>query len=258
MSDVRIGFTLDNGVLSIDPIAFRESAGSIAGQLKLAPGNGAFTLDAVLDVENWHVGPLASEGQERSTLPAFTGRFELSGSGRSMHQIMTSANGKLAFTQGGGQVQMMLGSRLFGDLVLEVLRTFNPVRSAEEFTTVECAIYDVVVTDGVATIENLALQTDKLTIVSQGSINFEDEALNLTMRAKPREGIGISLGGVANSLLKLGGTLRKPQMGIDAAGTVTTTGAAVATGGLSLLARGLWDRVSAEVDICKDLNTEGQ
>jgi hypothetical protein len=32
---------------------------------------------------------------------------------------------------------------------------------------------------------------------------------------------------------------------------MTTTGAAVATGGLSLLAKSLWDRVKAQGDICK-------
>jgi hypothetical protein len=34
---------------------------------------------------------------------------------------------------------------------------------------------------------------------------------------------------------------------------MTTTGAAVATGGLSLLAKGLWDRAKASADICEDL-----
>jgi len=60
----------------------------------------------------------------------------------------------------------------------------------------------------------------------------------------------VSLGGVVNSFLKVGGTLANPSLGVDAAGSVTATGAAVATGGLSVLAKGLWDRVSAEADIC--------
>ena len=39
--------------------------------------------------------------------------------------------------------------------------------------------------------------------IAKGSINFEDEKLNLTMRASPREGLGISIGSVANSFFKL-------------------------------------------------------
>lgn len=72
----------------------------------------------------------------------------------------------------------------------------------------------------------------------------------MTLRTKTREGLGVSLGGVAHSFLKVGGTLSDASMGLDAAGSVTTTGTAVATGGLSVLANGLWDRVSAEADIC--------
>jgi hypothetical protein len=56
--------------------------------------------------------------------------------------------------------------------------------------------------------------------------------------------------------MKLGGTLQNPKLQIDAASSVTTTGAAVATAGLSLLARGLWDRVTAESDMCKEINVE--
>jgi hypothetical protein len=47
--------------------------------------------------------------------------------------------------------------------------------------------------------------------------------------------------------------LKKPQVGIDPTSSATTTGVAVATAGLSLLAKGLWDRAAAEKSICKQL-----
>ncbi len=165
---------------------------------------------------------------------------------------MTSSNGKLSFTQGAGRVKDLVSSRPFGDLMLQVIRTLNPLRTAEEYTTLECGIYVVDVEDGVATIENLAIQTDKITFVTKGSVNFGTEQLSLSVQAKPREGLGISIGGVANSFLKLGGTLQSPRLQIDPTASVAATGAAVATGGLSLIAKGLWDRVTAESDICKD------
>jgi hypothetical protein len=45
--------------------------------------------------------------------------------------------------------------------------------------------------------------------------------------------------------------LRAPKIVVDVGKTAATTGAAVATGGLSLLARGLWNRLSAETSICE-------
>jgi len=89
-----------------------------------------------------------------------------------------------------------------------------------------------------------------------GNVNLGSERLNLSLQATPRKGLGISIGSVANQFLKLGGTLRSPQLPLDATGSMTTTGAAGATGGLSLLAKGRWDRVKAQGDICKALAKE--
>jgi len=128
------------------------------------------------------------------------------------------------------------------------------LRRTQKYKTVDCGIYELDVKDGMATIKTFAIQTDVMTVVANGTINLTNERLDINFRAKPREGIGISLGTVANQFLSLGGTLAQPKISIDAQRSVTTTGAAVATGGLSLLARGMWDRLSAEASICEKVD----
>jgi hypothetical protein len=147
-------------------------------------------------------------------------------------------------------VKELFGSAIFKDVFLQVLRTLNPFRRSRDYQILECGIYDVTIAGGVATIDNFAIQTDTMTTVASGTVNLKSEKLDIAFRAKPREGIGISLGTVANQLLEVRGTLQSPRIAVDAGRTATTTGAAVATGGLSLLARGLWDRLSAEASIC--------
>ena len=203
-----------------------------------------------------HLGLLASEDQDRSTVPPVGGQIEIKGAGGSLHELMASSNGRMFLTQRQGRLKDLMASRLFGDLVLQIIRTLNPMQKAEEYTTLQCAVYAVNIEDGVATIEKFAIQTDKMAIIAKGYVNFENEELNLTMSAAPREGLGISIGGVANSFFKLGGTLRTPKLKIDPTASVATAGAAVATGGLSIVAKGLWDRVKAQTDICKDLVQE--
>jgi hypothetical protein len=88
-------------------------------------------------------------------------------------------------------------------------------------------------------------------VVASGTVEFETEKIGVTFRAKPREGVGIGLGTITNSFLALGGTLKSPRITIDPASSAVATGAAVATGGLSLLARGVWDRLSAASSICE-------
>jgi hypothetical protein len=134
--------------------------------------------------------------------------------------------------------------------LLKIVRALNPLREEEEYRTFDCGIYDIDIIDGVVKIENFALQTDTMTVIVLGDLDFNNEKLDLAIRAKPREGLGVSIGGVVNSFLKLGGTLKKPKLQVDPKGTVVTGGVAVATGGLSLLAKGLFDRFSADADVC--------
>src|SRR5690606_25808646 len=67
-----------------------------------------------------------------------------------------------------------------------------------------------------------------------------------------RSGTGISAGQLAE-LVRVGGTLAEPKAVPDtkaAFKTAASVGAAVATGGLSILAQGLLDRKSADADPC--------
>lgn len=250
-TDVDVSLRLVDGALSIDPIRLREGDGGFEGAIRLLPVTGGYSLDVSLGADDLHLGLVTPDSEGVAELPSLTGRVDISGTGVSMREIMASANGRVDFRQGSGKVKDVFATRIFRDIVSQVLRTLNPVRRESGYRTIDCGIYGVSISGGVATIEQFTLQTDAMTVVARGTVDLDTEELDIGFRAKPREGIGISLGSVANSLLRVRGTLRNPSVRLDAKGSVTTTGAAVATGGLSLLARGLWDRLSAEVDVCK-------
>ena len=248
--DVHIGVLLQDGAFRIEPIQLRDEYGSITGSFHLTPQDGSYSLQALLAVENLHAGLSATDNQDRSALPPISGELKFDGAGNNIRSIMASSNGSVSFRQGSGKVKELFGSAIFKDVFLQVLRTLNPFRRSRDYQILECGIYDVTIAGGVATIDNFAIQTDTMTTVASGTVNLKSEKLDIAFRAKPREGIGISLGTVANQLLEVRGTLQSPRIAVDAGRTATTTGAAVATGGLSLLARGLWDRLSAEASIC--------
>ena len=252
VTDLSVGFHLQDGSLSIDPIRFRDEPGSFDGSMSLEPLDEGYSFDLSLLIDDVHLKLLASADQDISEVPPLGGRVTLSGQGDSPHAIMATSNGEIELRQGAGRTKDGGGSMLFGDILLQVLRTLNPLQRSDSYRHVECGIYDVTITDGIATIKTVALQASRSTMVATGQINLRNEKLDIGFRANPREGIGISLGTVANQLLSLRGTLRSPSITIDAMSSVTTTGAAVATGGLSLLARGLWDRLSAEASICEE------
>jgi hypothetical protein len=69
--------------------------------------------------------------------------------------------------------------------------------------------------------------------------------------SKPRKGVGLSASAITNSYIRLGGTLLHPSIEIKPLEAVATTGVAVATMGISLVAKGLFDRVTAEKKVCE-------
>ena len=255
--DIRIGLKLEDRALTIAPVIFRESRGGLDGQLSLIPSQeeGVVELVGSLEIQDVRPGLLPEGETDRSILPAFNGTFAIEGTGASIHQIMASSNGKISIRQGSGRLRNS-SSMVFGDVILTILRTINPLQTKNQYRTIECGIYEVDIEEGVANLTEIALQSNILTLIASGRIKFDTEVIDLSVRSMPREGLGISIGGLANSFFKLGGTLRSPQVMIDTKSSATTTGAAVATGGLSLLAKGLFDRMSGSADICAKLNAD--
>jgi hypothetical protein len=53
------------------------------------------------------------------------------------------------------------------------------------------------------------------------------------------------------------GTLAAPRLAVDAKGTLISGGAAVATGGLSILARATWERLARSKNPCETATKQG-
>ena len=90
-----------------------------------------------------------------------------------------------------------------------------------------------------------------MTMLGKGKIDLNTEKLDFEWVTKPRKGIGLSATMITNPYIKLGGTLSNPSVQLKGVEAVASTGVAVATLGLSLVARGMFDRVTAEKKVCK-------
>jgi uncharacterized protein involved in outer membrane biogenesis len=251
--DFRLGLKIWDNVLDIKPISFRESDGIFAATVHLEPKDDGYALSFSTDVKDVRLGVMASPGQDPKTLPPINSKSSFESSGASPHEWMAAANGHVSIYQGAGRIRNMGGEKIFGDVLVQLLQVINPMYKEVPHTNVQCGIFEIDIVDGVATTETLAVQTDRMSIILNGNVAFDSEKLDFAVQTTPRKGLGLSIGGVVNQLIKIGGTMRKPQIGIDPVSSATTTGVAVATAGLSLLAKGLWDRAAAEKSICEEL-----
>ena len=139
----------------------------------------------------------------------------------------------------------------------DTLNTINPFRETDEYTDFECVIVPLSVVDGVtAAVPSVFASTDKIRFVIQGSVDLKTEKIRIGVRSTPRRIVSISAAELINPYLQVVGTLSSPRLAVDETGVLITGGAAVATAGLSLLAKGLWDRLSKSGDACKQMSEQ--
>ena len=107
-------------------------------------------------------------------------------------------------------------------------------------------------TDGLLqTAPGLAFKTDKITILSNGTINLNNEALDMDFQSNPSKTLNISASEFINPYIKVVGTLAKPAITLNPTRALISGTAAVTTGGLSILAKAAFDRIKGTQNPCE-------
>jgi hypothetical protein len=106
------------------------------------------------------------------------------------------------------------------------------------------------IVDGQATVSPVLMQSQKVAVVAGGKIDLRTEELKFDFNTRPRRGIGVTAGMFTNPFIELAGTLASPRIGVGAKGAASGA-AAAATGGVTVLAQGLLDRMLGQQDLCK-------
>ena len=116
-----------------------------------------------------------------------------------------------------------------------------------------CIVAPISIVDGkVSSDPNAFVSTERIRLTSKSTIDLKTEAIDMNLRSTPQKGLTISGGEIFNPYIKVVGTLASPRLAIDETGVLISGGAAVATGGLSVLAKATWDRVSRSREPCED------
>ena len=163
--------------------------------------------------------------------------FDVKSSGVSMHQLASRANGKIQISVGQAKLATSFLNK-GGDFVVTVLDAVNPLRKKSNQTVLECAVAYLPINNGlVSVVDTVGVETDRLDVVLNGTVNLNNEEINL--KIFPREKSGLTLGVDLGNLIKLQGTLQNPSSGINQAGVVNsavTIGLGILTGGATILA----------------------
>ena len=126
-----------------------------------------------------------------------------------------------------------------------LIGAINPFHSADPSTELQCAVVRLPLRNGVARVDrSIAVETKKFGATASGTLDFRNQTLDLAIKPQVREGVPLDVPQVAD-LVRFRGPFASPTVAIDsvaAAATVARIGAAVYTGGLSILGETLLSR----------------
>lgn len=245
---------LHQGKLSVTPLSAGVAGGQMNGDITLDASGNIPALNARLELKNILPAELPAI-QEKNLIREGRTHISFNGHGRgdSPAAIAGNLTGRLLVETGRGQLLSRTADLAGGDLLFSAFQMLNPLAEREATSQLVCGVLNFHIKEGIATADKgIALQTDKVNVLGSGVIDLRTEALDIRVRPRAREGVGIGLGTLSDSVY-IRGTLANPTPAADAAGiarTAATVGGAVATGGLSLIARGLFDRAVASDTPC--------
>lgn len=257
LRDIEVGFLLEPHRLELDPLTWRgERGGAMRGYAVLDDSGAEPVLDVEMSGKDLRLGLTAGPDQDPATIPSLELLLSLHGTGVTRREMASNLDGKVRAFGGPGLVASAGVNLLFSDFLSELFETLNPMAESSAYTSLECLVWGADIVAGRVTVDPMITHLEQFTILSKGSVNLQTEKLNLSFNTKPRKGLGITPGTVINTLIKVGGTLKKPAIEIDPAGAIVGGTAAVATAGLSIIAKSFSDRFLSSKDPCGDARKE--
>ena len=260
LTDVGLLGTVEDAVLLVKGFNFRSSENeNLAGTIEIhAKESGAEMLLAAQGAGFTLALPELSK-DERLALPRIGLDTVLHGTGATVRELAGSLDGYTHVNAGPGKVRPNALNFLTGDFLSQVLRTINPFSKTDPYTKVKCAAVLLRITDGIVTGRPaLVTQTERVNIFAAAKIDLKTEKLDVNVNTVPQKGLGLSLSDLINPYTNISGTLAKPTLTLDPQGAMIEGGVAVATGGISILAKRFAERYLTAADACGKAVSEAE
>jgi hypothetical protein len=209
LGDISFRATLKDGVFRVDPFRVRGWAGALIEsevEIDAAQQPPVIALDWIARQLNYGV-LLEQAGFAETVEGTLDITLRLSGSGRSRREFLGDANGQLIIV---GQ-QGRFGSRrldLWGsDLVTTML---SREWRRDDVTDLNCLVARISIEDGMASSDELLVDTRRITIGASGTLHLDTEELNLVFAPRPKRISLVSL----TSPVRVTGTIAAPEVAV--------------------------------------------
>ncbi len=246
-TNIHVEARLDPQGLEVPVAQAGLGGGTLSATLKAKPVESGVHAESTISGRDVTIGAVASSAGI-TVRPPVDINIQLSGKGSGLREMAGNLDGNITFSHGHGAI---LNSVITSDFVAELARLLNPLRQADTPTILQCGLVILNVKQGMVTTDIAMDQTNRLLITAMASTNLKNEQIEVLFTIMNREGIGVSATSIVNPYVKITGTLAKPTLSFAPTRAAISYGAAVASGGLSLLAKGVWDRLASSGQQCE-------
>jgi hypothetical protein len=196
---------LKDSVLKLQPLDFGIADGRVTSSITLDANQKPERGDIKADVQGLKLAPLFPTVKTmQEALGTLYGQAELVGHGTSVAELLGSSDGRASLAVDGGRISALL-VELIGLDVGEAILVLGPKHTQVQL---RCAVSGFAVKGGVATADSFVIDTDDTVIKVDGSIDLDNETLDLEAHPYPKDPSLFAL----RSPIVLQGALRKPKI----------------------------------------------
>jgi uncharacterized protein involved in outer membrane biogenesis len=223
INNLDIGFNIEDGVLKMNPFTFGVAYGTISGSLILDGRKDIPVLQSDLLIKQLSFKQFFAKTQfEPLSSGYFGGRLQLEGNGSSLADVLATSNGRIILMMSGGTISLLM----IDAAGLDIGQAIPLLLGKDKSTDIRCAIGDFKVENGLLNSDVFVLDTTDSNIDGKMHINLKDEALDAKVDAHPKDFSLLS----AHTPITVGGTLKKPAIGLDPKELALRSTSAVALG----------------------------
>ncbi len=223
---------MQNGTLTLDPLAFGIAGGQLAGMLRI---DGQSKLARGMMKLRAHRLALArlfpKIGHAPASIGSLNGQLSIVASGNSVAALLGTASGELRAVVGSGTVsKFVLEAAGLNIANAAFVRLFGDRQVA-----LNCLVADLQLTEGMALVRVFVLDSPDASITVTGAINLQGERYDLTLLPESKGVRVLSL----RSPLYVRGSFADPEVGVDRRSVALKAGAALVLGAAAAPIAGL-------------------
>jgi len=183
LDSLRVVAQLNNGTLELKPLDLGIAGGRLSGSLSLNTQREPASANATIELRDLRLERLVPSVAEKTRgAGAIRGHIRLSGAGNSVAAIVGNASGSVAATMARGRISNMADAKLG----LDFLRIAGAFLRGERENAIHCGAVAFDVKNGVGKSRLILLDTELTHVDGNGTIDFRNEQLDLTLTPEPR------------------------------------------------------------------------